>query len=71
MIAVHKWGMQITEDGSSDTSNDGYSSVLWRKGIVVTYNDGFFLVEAFNDDVSYDFCCFYKGRGKWTGVVQT
>lgn len=51
MIAVNKWGMQVAEEGASEMSTDNYSSVLWREGILVTYNDGFFLVESFNDDV--------------------
>ena len=51
MIAVHKWGVQVDEEGGSETDTEQYSSTLWKNGILVVYNDGFFLVESFQDEV--------------------
>uniref|UniRef100_A0A7M5VAP0 non-specific serine/threonine protein kinase n=1 Tax=Clytia hemisphaerica TaxID=252671 RepID=A0A7M5VAP0_9CNID len=44
VIAVQKWSLQIQQDG-----NTGYTKQLWRKGLMVTYEDGYFLIESFHD----------------------
>ena len=50
VIAVQKWGMQVCEEDGA--VSDNYQSKLWRQGLLVTYDGGFFLVESFHDDVS-------------------
>jgi len=56
VIAVQKWGMQILE--GDEMVSDNYQSKLWRQGLLVTYDGGFFLVESFHDDVRMFFFCF-------------
>ena len=52
MIAVQKWGMQVS-DGTNETSSESenYEHKVWREGVLVTYDDGFYLVESFHDEV--------------------
>ena len=67
MIAVQKWGMFITDDNEEeeDTTCDNYEHKVWREGVLVTYDDGFFLVESFDDDVSCVSCLlFFKDIGR-------
>ncbi|XP_066918410.1 leucine-rich repeat serine/threonine-protein kinase 1-like isoform X2 [Clytia hemisphaerica] len=51
MIAVQKWGMQISDEPTSETEN--YEHKVWREGVMVTYDDGFYLVESFHDETQY------------------
>lgn len=46
MIAVEKWSCQI-QGGEQGTT---YSKYLWNEGLLVTYEDGYFLVEGFHDE---------------------
>lgn len=56
IIAVHKWGM-ILQASNNDAKleklnvTNEYSLLFWREGILVLYEDGYFLVESFCDEV--------------------
>ena len=52
MIAVQKWGIFVTDEVDDDAQEDNYEHKVWQEGVLVTYDEGFFLVESFEDDVS-------------------
>lgn len=52
MIAVQKWGIFVAEEGQGHhPDTESYEHKVWREGVLVTYDDGFFLLESFQDDV--------------------
>lgn len=59
IIAVHKWGM-ILQASNNDAKleklnvTNEYSLLFWREGILVLYEDGYFLVESFCDEMEYE-----------------
>lgn len=60
MIAVQKWGIFVTDEDNEDgnTQEDTFEHKVWKEGVLVTYDEGFFLVESFDDDVSHS--CFVQ-----------
>lgn len=48
MIAVEKWSCQIQR--GEQVAETSYSKYLWNDGLLITYEDGYFLVEGFHDE---------------------
>lgn len=55
MIAVQKWGIFVTdeENEDDDPQDEKYEHKVWQEGVLVTYDEGFFLIESFDDNVSF------------------
>ena len=49
MIAVEKWSSQV-QCGVQQTTDTSYSKHFWNEGLLITYEDGYFLVEGFHDE---------------------
>ena len=53
VIAVQKWSLQVQQNEETT-----FNKFLWRNGLLITYEDGYFLVEAFHDEEVRRFFCF-------------